>query len=111
DVSVVHLRNAELFRCVIPSKIFESFAMGLPILIGVPEGEATEIVRQSGAGIVIPPEDAKIMAAEIQNLADDSALCLHLRAKGIAAAVKYDRSTLADSMLGVIKETIKISGE
>jgi len=103
DLSVVHLRNAELFRSVIPSKIFESFAMGLPILIGVPEGEATEIVRQSGAGIVIPPENAVVMAAEIQGLADGPELCSQLRDKGVAAAVEYDRATLANDMLGVIQ--------
>ncbi|MBV9085426.1 MAG: glycosyltransferase family 4 protein, partial [Acidobacteriaceae bacterium] len=32
DVSLVHLKNTPLFETVIPSKIFEAMAMGLPIL-------------------------------------------------------------------------------
>ena len=39
DASIVHLRRTPLFRTVIPSKIFEAMAAGVPTLLGV-EGEA-----------------------------------------------------------------------
>ena len=42
---------------MIPSKIFEAMAMGLPIVIAAPDGEATEIVAGEKAGIVVPPEN------------------------------------------------------
>lgn len=99
DVSIVHLRDTELFRSVIPSKIFESFAMGLPILIGVPEGEATGIVRTEEAGVVIPPENAVEMASAILALADNPAQMRELRARALEAAPRYDRSALAGKML------------
>ena len=37
DVCLVHLRGLPLFRTVLPSKIFEAFATGKPIIVGVPE--------------------------------------------------------------------------
>ncbi len=43
DASIVHLRKTPLFRTVIPSKIFEAMAAGVPTSLGV-EGEAAEIV-------------------------------------------------------------------
>lgn len=99
DISLVHLKDTELFKSVIPSKIFESFAMGLPIIIGIPEGEGTGIVRKEDAGAVIPPQDAQRMAAEIERLADSPEEMARLRANGLAAAPGYDRKRLAGEML------------
>jgi glycosyltransferase involved in cell wall biosynthesis len=103
DVSIVHLRNTDLFRTVIPSKIFESFAMALPILIGVPEGEATDIVRREQAGVVIPPEDAALMADTIRQLADNPDEMQIYRDNALAAAPRYDRAVLAAQMLCVLE--------
>jgi glycosyltransferase involved in cell wall biosynthesis len=56
DVSLVMLRKAELFKTVIPSKIFEIMGTGKPIVLGV-EGEAQRIVEQAGAGLAIKPQN------------------------------------------------------
>ena len=106
DLSVVHLRDTELFRSVIPSKIFESFAMGLPVLMGVPEGEATGIVAKEQAGMVIPPQDVDAMVAAIEKLADDAGLMAEYREHALAAAPRYDRKTLASDMLDSLKTLI-----
>ncbi len=47
DACLVHLRKAELFETVIPSKIFEIMAMSVPIIMGV-RGQAREIVLAAG---------------------------------------------------------------
>ena len=57
DASLVHLRDAELFRSVLPSKIFESLAMQRPILLGV-RGQAEELLDAIGGGLSFAPEDA-----------------------------------------------------
>ncbi len=106
DVSIVHLRDSVVFRSVIPSKIFESFAMGLPILIAVPEGEATAIVCQAHAGLLVPPENAQALAAAITRMADDTALMQALRQHALEAAPCYDRAVLADHMLKVFADVI-----
>ena len=57
DVSLVHLKNNSVFKTVIPSKIFESMAMGIPILLAIPEGEASSIIRNTGSGYCLTPEN------------------------------------------------------
>jgi glycosyltransferase involved in cell wall biosynthesis len=58
DVALVPLKNIELFRGALPSKIFEALAMKKPILLGA-EGEAKELfIEQGKAGLAFKPEDA-----------------------------------------------------
>ena len=72
DVVLVHLRKSELFKTVLPSKMFEAMAAGRPILLGV-EGEARAVLERSGAGVAIPPGDADALAAAIVALGRDPA--------------------------------------
>lgn len=98
DVSIIHLKKNELFKTVIPSKIFESMAMGLPLILGV-EGEAADIVSGEGVGVLVEPGNAHAMAAMIKQLARDEPLRNALSERGLAAARKYDRLVLAGAML------------
>jgi glycosyltransferase involved in cell wall biosynthesis len=50
DVSLVPLKKSDLFKTVIPSKIFENSAMQIPILLGV-EGESADIIQKYNAGL------------------------------------------------------------
>jgi glycosyltransferase involved in cell wall biosynthesis len=65
DVLLVHLKDDPLFRITIPSKIQAYLAMGRPILAGV-RGDAADLVRTSGAGLVCAPEDAGSMADAVE---------------------------------------------
>ena len=56
DVSVIHLKKSKLFTTVIPSKLFEAMAMGIPLLHGV-EGESAELVRSEDIGLTFEPEN------------------------------------------------------
>lgn len=103
DLALVPLKNAPLFRTVIPSKIFESMAMGIPVLMSVPEGEATGIVRKAGCGMCVPPEDPVALAAAIEQLADDQDMYGRLAAAALSVASDYSRDTLAASMLEVLQ--------
>ena len=67
DVSLVLLRRSDLFKAVIPSKIFESMAMQRPIVLGV-EGEVKKIIEEAGAGIAIEPENAAQLAQAVERL-------------------------------------------
>ncbi|CAM3003050.1 glycosyltransferase family 4 protein [Halobacterium salinarum] len=71
DAALVHLKDKELFRTAIPSKMFEAMAAELPILLGV-EGTAARILENGDAGITFQPEDGDELAAAIRNLRDDS---------------------------------------
>src|SRR5690606_23359743 len=61
DLALIPLRNTPVFSTVIPSKLFEAMGMGVPVLMSLPEGEATGIVRRTGCGVCVAPEDAPAM--------------------------------------------------
>jgi len=70
DVCLVHLRNATLFKTVVPSKVFEAAGMAKPIIIGV-DGCARELVLKAKAGIAMQSENEDELVAAVLDLADD----------------------------------------
>ena len=106
DVSVIHLRQTELFTTVIPSKLFECMGMGIPVLHGV-AGESARIVEREGAGIVFEPENAAQLVDGLLRLKSDTELLNRFRAASLAAAGHYDRSELALRMLESMRLTVR----
>lgn len=110
NVALVHLRSDPVFADVIPSKIFEAMAMGLPLLIAVPKGEATSIVEADGAGIAVAPEAPAALAETVRRMAGDEALCNTLGAASLAAAPHHSREFQANAMLTVLAATVAGDG-
>jgi glycosyltransferase involved in cell wall biosynthesis len=103
DLSIVHLRPDPLFKTVIPSKIFESMAMGIPIVMAV-EGESAEIVRSAGAGICVSSGDPAALAAAVTTLADQKDERRRLGENGREAVRKtYGRRPLALAALHALE--------
>jgi len=102
DASIVHLKAADLFTTVIPSKLFEALAMGVPVLHGV-RGESAGMVEAAGAGLLFAPEDAEALAEVVLKLAGDAALRTQMGDRARQAALRYDRTALAADMLAVIE--------
>lgn len=103
DVSIIHLKKMALFTSVIPSKLFECMAMGIPVLHGV-AGESAEIVKQNEAGLVFEPENADALYRYLLKLKSDTQLYATLKSNGLAAAQKYDRTHLANEFLGLLSD-------
>ncbi len=103
DVSVIHLKDAELFATVIPSKLFEGMAMGVPVLHGV-RGESAMIVEREGVGLIFEPENAQALAEGLLTLARDEAGRGAFAARAVQAAPRYDRSVLAGDMLRILEQ-------
>jgi len=72
DVALVTLKPADVFKTVLPSKMFEAMAARRPILLGV-DGEARAVLERAGAGVAFPPGDAAALAAAIERLGPDPA--------------------------------------
>jgi glycosyltransferase involved in cell wall biosynthesis len=98
DLAVIHLKRTALFETVIPSKLFECMAMGIPVLHGV-AGESADIVTRSQCGVLFEPENSGELAGRILELAADPARRRELSRRGRKAAARYDRSALAAEML------------
>jgi len=67
---LVLLRKSEVFRTVVPSKMFEVMAVGRPIVLGV-EGEARALLERAGAGISVPPENPAALSEALRDLRSD----------------------------------------
>jgi len=106
DISLVHLKDAPLFKTVIPSKIFESMAMGLPILMAMPIGEATDIIEEHKAGINVSPGCPKQLSEKFLELAKDKELVRTLSCQSLNAARNFDRKKLALEMLNHLEEIV-----
>ncbi len=102
DVALVHLKNAPLFAGVIPSKIFEAMASGLPVLLAAPEGEASGIIEADGAGMHVAAEDPEALADAVSRLMDDGNELKALAAKSLAAAPSHSREHQARHMAAVL---------
>jgi glycosyltransferase involved in cell wall biosynthesis len=102
DVALVHLRDTPDFAEVIPSKIFEAMAMGLPILLCLPEGEASRLVLGEGVGMHVAPGDPVALADAVQGIRTDDAKRRTLAARSLAAAPNYSRRVQAEEMLQVL---------
>lgn len=103
DVALVHLKDSMVFRDVIPSKMFEAMAMGLPILMASPAGEASQILEHAGAGLHVPAEDPAALGDAVRRLYEDPVLLGGLAAASLAAAPKHSREVQARDMMAVLK--------
>jgi glycosyltransferase involved in cell wall biosynthesis len=104
DAALVLLRDLPLFRHVIPSKIFEAWGSGRPVILGV-RGESAGIVEAAGGGVVIPPEDAGALAEAIGRMASDRDAAESLGRAGRDCVERgYDRTELAGRMLEVLAD-------
>lgn len=68
DALLVHLRKDPLFEITIPSKTQAYMAVGKPLLMAV-DGDAADLVRQSGGGVVADSENAEGVAQAADALA------------------------------------------
>jgi glycosyltransferase involved in cell wall biosynthesis len=115
DVSVVPLARTELFKGALPSKLFEALGAGVPVVAAV-EGEAKTLVKASGGGIVIEPENAQKMAEAIVRLFMDASLRQKLSTDGRNyVAMHYNRKTIAERfenlLLAVKSSSLHTSAE
>lgn len=103
DLALVHLKFAPLFKTVIPSKIFEAMGMGLPILLVAPQGEASHIIAQTGAGLWLLPGRPRQLLHAARLLQDNPELCRRFAGSSRAAAPQYTRERQAGEMLAVLQ--------
>jgi hypothetical protein len=103
DVVVVPLKRTTTFESALPSKVFETAAVGRPMVVSA-YGHVADIVQQYDAGLVVEPGDPAQLAAAILQLRDDPGLRSRFRAGCKKLARDYSRERLADLMLGEIRK-------
>lgn len=107
DVALVLLRDSPLFRHVLPSKMFEAMSTERPIILGV-KGESEAVLKKAGAGIAIPPEDSRALAAAILQLAANREERVAMGKAGREfVTTRYNRDVLASRMLAVLEDAAR----
>lgn len=98
------LRNVEAFyNGTSPNKFFDYLASGLPVLINYP-GWISDLVRDSGSGVVVPPDAPESLADALERLADDpdARATMGHRARALAQR-EFDRDLLAARWVSVVE--------
>jgi colanic acid biosynthesis glycosyl transferase WcaI len=67
DVCLVMLRNAPVFKTVIPTKMLEFMSCGRPVILGV-DGQARKVLEQAGGGIFVQPDDPEALSRSIVDI-------------------------------------------
>lgn len=84
DISLLFYGKAA-FGNVTPTKLFESMACGVPVVVS-DTGDMAEIVRSTGCGVVVDASDPASICAGLGQMADDSVRLEEMSANGIRAA-------------------------
>ncbi len=100
NAAVIPLKKLELFQGAIPSKVFETLAMEIPILLAV-DGEARRhFVDNANAALFIEPENAEMLAEKALFLYENQAQAKEMGANGRKYANEvFNRDLIAASFL------------
>lgn len=105
NAAIIPLKKLDLFKGAIPSKIFESLAMQLPVLLGV-DGEARELFINKGkCGLYFEPENTQELVDAILKISADNELCNTLGVNGRDYVNEnFNRDTIAEKLHNQIKQ-------
>lgn len=76
DALLVHLKDSELANYVIPAKTLAYLAAGKPIIMAM-AGASSDLVRAADAGVVLPSENAFLMAEAMLQIERSDPAALH----------------------------------
>jgi glycosyltransferase involved in cell wall biosynthesis len=104
NVAIIPLRKLDLFEGAIPSKVFETLAMEVPILLGV-DGEARRhFVEKAQSALFCEPENVEVLVENIQFLLDHPDKAKEMGKKGRLYANDYfNRNNIAQKFIEDLK--------
>lgn len=103
DAAVVLLRDRALFRGALPTKMLEAMSASRPIVLSA-AGEAADLVRETGCGVVVPPERPAELASGLADLARNRRRAQRMGSAGRRTVVeRYSRGRALDDWLAVLR--------
>ena len=109
DIALIPLKNIDLFKHVLPSKMFDAWACRRPIILLV-DGEARRVMEEAQTGVFVPPENPELLAEtliELQKSPDD------LQRMGLNGRKyvedHFSREILAEQLLLVLESLLNTS--
>jgi len=102
DVAVILLGGNAFLSSEIPAKVFEYLFVGRPVLAIAEEGDLTEILRQSGLGIIVRPKSTDSVADALRGLVADHAAGRLTRVPNKSYIRSFERTALAERLARVL---------
>ncbi len=105
--AIIALKPLDLFKSALPSKMYESMAVGQPIVASM-WGEAADLVQTAGCGLVAQPGDATALHDAVETLASDPAMARDMGARGREYVVEhFNRQKIALRLRELLEETAR----
>ena len=101
DALLVPLSSHPTFRDFVPSKMIDAMATGRPVILSA-AGEAARLLEVAGAGVAVPPEDARALANAIRSLRERPEEARAMGERGREFARKRLRSVQAERLEQVL---------
>ena len=98
DALLLVLSRGEESRGWIPSKFFQYLGTGNPILALAPEGEVREIIRETGAGLCVEPDDVDGASRALETMFDAWATGTSIAQIDASAVAHYERKNLTAAL-------------
>jgi glycosyltransferase involved in cell wall biosynthesis len=106
DCGIAILKPIPLYGTTYPNKVFDYMAAGRPVLLAI-DGVIRKVVEEAGAGLAVPPGDARSLAGAVRALADDPARAREMGRRGRECVERdFNRGEQAGQMEKVIEETV-----
>ncbi|MEA2272789.1 MAG: hypothetical protein QOI98_1497 [Solirubrobacteraceae bacterium] len=103
DALLVPLRRHPLLADFIPSKLYDSMAVGRPVILAA-TGEAASLVEEAKCGVVVEPENGAALADAARSLARDPDSARALGQAGRREATVHVRSRQVERLEQVLLE-------
>lgn len=99
DALLVPLGANEIYRIFRPSKLFDSMALGRPVLLSVP-GESQAILEEARGGVYYEPESAVGLVEAVKKLLNEPMDCSEAVDY---VRTRYDRATIGQAFVQKIE--------
>lgn len=106
DVALIPLRRLELFKGAVPSKLFDAWACGCPVLMSI-DGEARTVLERAQGGVFFPPEDVEALVQAINRLQTAPDACKRFGENGRRfVEAHYSRQAQAQSLVALLEKLL-----
>ena len=111
DILFLQLKNINIFKDTIPSKIFEYLGSGIPLIYGL-NGIAADILTESGNGIKIKPECDKDLVEAIKMIKNEYDFYLERAKRGREFVIKnYMREEIMKNYVSTLEKRFSLKQE
>ena len=107
DCGIAILKPIPLYGTTYPNKVFDYMAAGRPVVLAI-DGVIRKVVEDAGAGLAVPPGDARALADAVLDLANDPARVQAMGRRGrLSVELDFNRKDQAQQMEKALVECVQ----